>query len=278
MSCRLAKAQDWATRIHHEASLVDASCFVTLTFSDEYLPSDLSVRIRHLQLFMKRLRKRLGTDRVRYFGCGEYGDRNLRPHYHVILFGYCPTDLQPWRRTGSGFVVSRSAELETVWPFGHVEVGTVTTQSAAYVARYVTKKVTGPEAGDHYTRRHPVTGFPWQVCPEFIVMSRRPGIGDEWYSRFATDAFPSDFVTIEGRKVPVPRYYAKRLQAADEDRVRGEGELGSLALGEHDKVRNKRKERAARHSHEQTTARLLTKAESQQLRAARLTRELDNEI
>lgn len=260
MSCRLAKAQDWATRIHHEASLHDANCFVTLTFSDEFLPSDLSVRPRHLQLFMKRLRKRLGHERVRYFGCGEYGDRSLRPHYHVLLFGYAPRDQVPWRRSASGFVVNRSAELEEVWPFGHVEVGSVTTQSAGYVARYVTKKQTGDAALEHYTRIHPTTGFPWQVVPEFLLMSRRPGIGDEWFSRFASDAFPSDFVVVEGRKVPVPRYYAKKLS-----------ELESL------KLVVARKERASRHAGEQTTRRLLTKSESQNLRAARLTRELDNE-
>lgn len=274
MSCRLAKAQDWATRVHHEASQHDDNSFVTLTFADEFLPSDRSVRVRHVQLFMKRLRKALGHERVRYLACGEYGDRYLRPHYHLILFGFCPSDLVPWRKSSSGFIVSRSAFLEKVWPYGHVEVGTVTTQSAGYVARYVTKKVTGEGAGDHYTRIQAETGFPWQVEPEFLVMSRRPGIGQAWYSEFGGDAFPSDFVIVEGTKRPVPRYYKKRLDADHGPENAGETEplLTPGAL-----VTLDRKERAQKHTHEQTTERLLTKHESQLLRAARLQRELETD-
>lgn len=260
MSCRLSKSQDWATRIHHEATQHEFNCFVTLTFADEHLPTDMSVDIRDVQLFMKRLRKRLGHDRVRYFACGEYGDRFQRPHYHVILFGYSPADLVPWRKTGSGFVVSRSAELERVWPFGHVEVGTVTHQSAGYVARYVIKKATGEAVADSLTRIHPTTLFPWQVRPEFIVMSRRPGIGDSWFAQFSGDAFPSDFVIVDGRKKPIPRYYDKKLSDRE-------------ALS----IKSTRKENAAKHADEQTTRRLLTKTESATLRAERLPRTMDTE-
>lgn len=266
MGCKLDQARDWATRIHHEAQLHQASCFLTLTFSDEHLPPDLSVSTRDLQLFMKRLRKKLGHGRVRYFGCGEYGEQLRRPHYHLILFGYDFPDRRPWRKTKSGFVVARSAELETVWPFGHAEIGTVTTESAGYVARYVTKKVSGDDdyARAHYRREKvdPVTGevYQWQVQKEFIVMSTRPGIGAAWFDKFATDAFPSDFVVIEGRKTRVPRYYSKKLEGMDKLRI--------LA---------KRKEKAALHPEEQTDSRLITKHESQILRATRLTRELDNE-
>lgn len=273
MSCRLSKAEDWSTRCHHEASLHEANSFVTLTFSDDYLPSDLSVRVRHLQLFMKRLRKALGHERVRYFGCGEYGEKNFRPHYHLILFGFCPTDLQPWRRTGSGYIVSRSAFLEGIWPYGHVEVGTVTVQSAGYVARYVTKKTTGEDAGDAYTRWSP-HGFPWSVVPEFLVMSRRPGIGDNWFGQFQADAFPSDFVIIEGAKRSVPRFYKKRLDEQSGPENDGET-VCPVTPGQ--KVTLKRKQTARLHTGEQTTRRLLTKHESQQLRATRLNRELDTE-
>lgn len=274
MSCRLTRAQDWSTRVHHEASLHADNCFVTLTFSDDYVPSDHSIRVRHLQLFMKRLRKQLRTNRVRYFACGEYGEQTFRPHYHLILFGYCPDDLVAWRRTSSGFVVSRSPELERVWPYGHVEVGTVTTQSAGYVARYVTKKVSGDLAGDHYTRWHPDTGFPWSVVPEFLVMSRRPGIGDRWFNEFSCDAFPSDFVVVEGQKKPVPRFYKRRLD--ERYAPENDAELPDL-ITPADQVTLGRKQRAAAHAEEQTTRRLMTKHESANLKAKRLVREMEKE-
>lgn len=260
IGCRLAKSVDWATRIHHEAQMHDANCFVTLTYGPEHLPRDGSICIRELQLFMKRLRKKLGHNRVRFFGCGEYGDLGRRPHYHVILFGWSPFDTIAWRKTKSGFVVSRSPLLEQVWPYGHVEVGTVTHQSAAYVARYCIKKVNGREADAHYRRVDPETGEVWNVQPEFICMSTKPGIGSAWFSEFAGDAFPSDFVVVDGLKRPVPNYYKRKLDEYDQF-----------------EVTTKRMERAAKHADNNTPERLATREESQLLRAERLQRELDTE-
>lgn len=278
MSCRLARAAEWSVRLTHEASQHEFNSFLTLTYDDAHLPSDWSVRVREVQLFMKRLRKALGLP-LRYFACGEYGDRGLRPHYHAVLFGYDFPDKKPWRRTGSGFVTYRSAELEKVWTFGHSEIGSVTTQSAGYVARYCVKKVNGELAGDRYTRRHPVTDFPWQVCPEFVTMSRKPGIGSAWYDEFNDDAFPSDFVIVEGRKAAVPRYYGKKLQARS-DQARAESANSPFPIGEltplmAERVKLARKENAAKHADNNTTRRLLARAESQLLRADRLHRELD---
>jgi hypothetical protein len=258
MGCRLDKARDWSTRLSHEASLHEANSFLTLTFAAEHLPEDHSVHVRDVQLFMKRLRKAVG--RVRFFACGEYGDKGGRPHYHLLVFGHDFPDKTPWRKTGSGHVVYRSAALEKLWPFGHAEIGTVTVQSAGYVARYITKKVTGEAAEDHYSAVHPADGQPFKRRPEFIVMSTRPGIGAGWYDEFKDDAFPSDFVVIEGRKTPVPRYYKKKLS-----------ELEAL------KVTAQRKENAALHADNNTTTRLMTREESQQLRADRLVRNMEIE-
>lgn len=264
----------------HEASLHEANSFLTLTFRDDDLPEDMSVNVRDVQLFMKRLRKKLGTP-LRYFACGEYGDTTFRPHYHLILFGYDFADKTPWRRSSSGFVLYRSAELERIWPYGHCEIGNVTVQSAGYVARYVTKKVHGDDerAIDAYWRRYghnPETGEErgWPVRREFVVMSRRPGLGAEWFREFDRDVFPSDFVVVEGQKRPIPRayfkQYASRFEAAND--------------GEAEKLHNpakqlvvERKAGAARFASNNTEARLLTRHESQQLKAKRLQRKLDEE-
>lgn len=259
IGCRMDRARDWSTRIHHEASLYEANCFVTLTFSDENLPEDYSISVRDIQLFMKRLRKKLGHP-VRYFACGEYGDYGGRPHYHLILFGYDPPDRTLWRRTQTDHLVYRSATLEQVWPYGHVEIGTVTLQSANYVARYITKKVTGEQAEEHYRRIHPLTGVECQVKPEFICMSSKPGIGRDWYSQFSDDVFPSDFVVIEGRKTPIPRYYKKQLSERD-----------TL------KLNYDRKQKALPHAENNTPDRLAVREESQTLRAERLKRDLESE-
>lgn len=232
---------------------------MTLTFSPEHLPADGSVSVLDVQLFMKRLRKRIG--KVRFFACGEYGSKGGRPHYHLLLFGWSPSDRRLWRRSGSGHLVYRSALLEEIWPFGHCEVGDVTQQSAGYVARYALKKVNGAAADEHYRRVNPATGEVWNVKPEFIVMSRRPGIGAAWYEQFSGDAFPSDFVVLDGKKRPVPRFYKKKL-----------GEMDTL------KVNWKRKEKARTQEHEQTPERLAAREESAHLKhEARQRRELEEE-
>lgn len=259
IGCRVSRSRDWTTRLHHEASLHDVSSFLTLTFSDENLPPSYSVDVRDIQLFMKRLRKRLRVP-VRFFACGEYGERNYRPHYHLILFGYDFPDRQLWRKTGSGHVTYRSPELDQVWTFGHAEVGTVTPQSAGYVARYVLKKVTGEAAVEYYRRVHPLTGEVVNVAPEFICMSNKPGIGAGWYDRYSMDAFPSDFVIVDGQKRPVPRYYKKKLE-----------EEASNA------ITDKRKKEARKRVADNTPERRAVREEVLTLRLDQLKRELDEE-
>lgn len=214
MPCRLSRSRDWSTRLYHESMLHMSSSFVTLTYSDEFLPDDYSVSVREVQLFLKRLRKSSGAS-LRYFACGEYGGRTFRPHYHLLVFGLGFDDKTIWRRSGSGHYLYRSALLERVWPFGHSEIGSVTPQSAGYVARYITKKVTGSRAADHYSRVHPGTGELCSCRPEFVLMSRRPGIGSGWFDRFGGDAFPSDFVIVDGSKRPVPRFYSRKLEGKE---------------------------------------------------------------
>lgn len=194
----------------HEASLHDANCFVTLTYSDEHLPSDGSLHKPHFQAFMKRLRAQLGH-RISYLHCGEYGDDNGRPHYHALLFGYRPPDLRFFKRSYSGEDLYVSDKLDATWALGHCWVGELTLQSAAYVARYSLKKVTGERAADHY-RRINEDGEIIYLQPEYVTMSTRPAVGERWFQKFKSDAFPSDFLVHDGQKYPVPRYYTKLLE------------------------------------------------------------------
>lgn len=209
MGCRLERARQWAVRATHEASLYEDNCFVTLTFDDEHLPSDYSVNVRDLQLFMKRLRKSHG--KVRFMACGEYGDQGQRPHYHAILFGKDFSDRKLHTTNERGDRVYTSDTLNSLWPFGFSTIGAVTFDSAGYVARYSLKKRTGKLAASYYSRFHPLTGEVVQVRPEFLVMSRRPGIGAGWLEKFKTDVFPSDEVVMRGARMRVPRFYDNQI-------------------------------------------------------------------
>ena len=95
VGCRLERSRQWAIRCVHEASLYDNNCFITLTYDSDHVPSDGSLRVEDFQNFMKRLRKSVAPRRVRFFHCGEYGERGDRPHYHAILFNLDFDDREP---------------------------------------------------------------------------------------------------------------------------------------------------------------------------------------
>lgn len=194
VGCRLEYARQWSLRCSQEASLHDENCFVTLTYDDDHLPEGGTLVKADFQGFMKRLRARYQGKEIRYFHSGEYGGVNGRPHYHALLFGHDFSDKSPWMRRGE-HQTWRSAELEALWPQGMSELGSVTPESAGYVARYALKKLV-VDAQDYGGR-----------LPEYSTMSRRPGIGRPWYEKFKSDAYPSDFLISEGSRCRVPRYY-----------------------------------------------------------------------
>lgn len=208
IGCRLAHSRDWATRCVHEAHMHDFNCFITLTYSPENLPEHSSLVRKHFTDFMKRLRKALGDTLIRYFGCGEYGSQLMRPHYHAIIFGY---DFPDKRLHKAGdFPLFTSALLERCWPFGFSTVAAFSFESAAYVARYCVKKVTGVRAEEHYGPR----------IPEFSAMSLKPGIGYEFFIKYYDDIVNSDAcIGRGGKQIKPPRYYDKLLSGCDLEKL-----------------------------------------------------------
>jgi len=159
---------------------------------------------------MKRLRKYARIP-VRFYMCGEYGSDFDRPHFHACIFGFDFDDKSFWKKTDSGSALYRSASLERLWPYGFSSIGEVTFESAAYVARYIMKKINGDLADDHYSTVDQATGEIINRRPEFTKMSLKPGIGAGWFSKWEMDVYPHDFVVVRGRKVRPPRYYDKLL-------------------------------------------------------------------
>ncbi len=204
IGCRLARSLMWATRCYHESSSHDENCFITLTYAE--LPLHGSLVKRDFQLFLKRLRKSIAPVKVRFFMCGEYGELLSRPHYHACLFGYDFPDKE-FFSSPNGHDLFISESLSRLWPLGFSTVSGFSFETAAYVARYCVKKVTGELARAHYERVDPVTGEIVLLQSEYTTMSRRPGIGRDWFEEFGDEVFPSDEVIINGRVAKPPRYY-----------------------------------------------------------------------
>jgi len=209
IGCRAEQGRQWAVRMMHESRMHDSSLFVTLTYDTAELPQDGSLYAKDFSGFVKRLRK-TQERRISYFGCGEYGEKNGRPHYHALLFGI--DFLDKYRCTDSnGRDFWRSESLGHVWNKGRTEIGTVTMASASYVAGYIRKKVKAKD----FLRANPFTGE--LLTPEFARMSLRPAIGRRWITKWWRDVYPRDFVVVDGVEAKPPRYYDKFMDLEDED-------------------------------------------------------------
>jgi len=213
IGCRLERSRMWAVRCLHECSMHSSNCFITLTYRREVVPSGL--QYRDFQLFMKRLRRRFFSP-VRFYMCGEYGeldDGNIdfdHPHFHALLFGFDFPDKVLFK-TVRGNKLYRSPLLEELWPYGFSSIGDANFETAAYVARYCMKKVTGDRADSYYV--HPDTGE--VMLPEFNHMSLKPGIGAGWIDKWTSDVYPSGMVVVNGVETMPPKYYDKRVFKSD---------------------------------------------------------------
>ena len=231
IGCRLTYSRDWAIRCVHEAQMHKNNSFITLTFKSEELvkrENPFSLNMRDFQLFMKRLRKK--HKNIRFFHSGEYGEKNLRPHYHALIFGYDFPD-KKFHKKSKGHNLYISDELQKLWPYGHSYIGSLNYDTASYTARYIVKKVTGDQAEDHYWRTNPETGEMDQIEPEYATMSRgnnlpstdprhTRGIGYSWFQKYKSDIFPHDYVVINGFKIRPPRFYTDLLPEGEREIIK----------------------------------------------------------
>ena len=214
IGCRLEASRGWAVRCLHEAQMHEKNCFITLTYDEKYLPRHGSLDYGHFQRFAKRTRKALGN--FRFYMSGEYGSLNGRPHYHACMFGLDFDDKEYLRLLPSGEKIYESATLKKLWPFGYSSIGNVTFESAAYVARYICKKITGDMADTHYQRIDPETGEVYYLEPEFGHMSLKPGIGATWFEKYGqSDVIPFDRCVVRGMEQNTPRYYLELQKRRD---------------------------------------------------------------
>ncbi|WNK14477.1 MAG: replication initiator protein [Microvirus sp.] len=235
IGCKMERARQWGLRCLHEKKMWSHNQYVTLTYSDEFLPPGGSVSLRDVQLFMKRLRKAknsCASNPVRFFLGAEYGELNRRPHYHALLFNCEFMDKVRIGQNARGEPLFSSGELSRLWSsdgglttLGFCSIGEVTFDSAVYCAKYALKKLnisenSSPEAVAAFAARYEVydaDGVVTTRCPEFAVMSRRPGIGAGYYERYGAEVRAHDSIVVDGREVRPPRYYDSKSDVVDAD-------------------------------------------------------------
>lgn len=185
-ACRSKKMGEWVFRLKQELKYSSDAHFITLTYDEEHLPPDGSLNKVDCQLFLKRFRKRIEPNQIRYFLVGEYGSETYRPHYHMLLFNY-PKEYD------------LHTDLLNSWNAGAVHIGNVTGRSISYCVKYLYK----------------VVDLPADLEPHFMLSSRRPGIGAEFLTEeqrayLTSPALPNRVVDDGVTKI-LPRYYRDKL-------------------------------------------------------------------
>lgn len=195
--CCKAYSREWAIRCMREMKdNNNIGCFVTLTYKE----TDGKLHKKELQDFIKRLRSHLHEEckkqgtldiRIRYFGCGEYGGKRGRPHYHINIFGWRPDDLVwCWHKNGEDYYCSPT--IGKLWPLGFNTVGDINYKTAFYTAKYMAK------LDDRYHEVKP-----------FTIMSLKPGIG---CLNVTYEDLIREKIYIDDKISPLPRAFVKKLE------------------------------------------------------------------
>lgn len=239
IGCRIRQREDWTTRIELEARNYpkEEVWFITLTYDDDHVPGMIvktgeimrkvqytwkpgekrpdSVQIllyEDIQKFLKRLRKAY-KGKLRYFVAGEYGEQTARPHYHMILYGWKPTDLENlYKIHHNGYYNSKW--LADLWGMGQIQIAQAVPETYRYVAGYVTKKmyeIDGKKANAYYELG--------QTKP-FACMSLKPGLGDRYYQEHKRKIWQQGYIQCtNGKRAQIPRYYEKQMEAENPQRL-----------------------------------------------------------
>lgn len=198
LPCRLNNGREKAIRAWHESQMHDRNIFLTLTYKDDHLESSRLI-YEHVQSFMSKLRSWLdynepGT-KIDRMVTGEYGEKNKRPHWHLIIFNWSPPDGKLKKETDRGDNLYTSKIIQDLWQKGSHDYGAVTIDSASYVGRYAAKKLTHGRDQDH--NFHPIHKTP----------SHR-GMGRLWIEKYYKQTFENGFVVLpNGELSKIPRYY-----------------------------------------------------------------------
>lgn len=226
IACRAEYTAQWATRCILEAKKYEHNEMLTLTYNEEHLPMSVGINTKtgeygpmptlvkkDVQDFLKRLRKKYQN--IRYYMCGEYGEQFGRPHYHLIVFNINVEDKENGHINKKGNMQQTSKSIEKIWGKGLISLEPVNYETCAYVARYIMKKLKGPDAKEIYQDRGQV--------PEYTAMSTRPGIACDYFNERGELIYETQEIFLQTQKkiqkVNIPRYFDKLLEKQNPEKL-----------------------------------------------------------
>ena len=257
IGCLEDRAKEWATKCYLESLYHDESYFITLTYDDNHLPISNTmttskgeifyddgtwnsyIEYEHVRSFIRKVRdwqrEKYGINGIKYFGCGEYGGKEGRAHFHIIMFGLHlePNDVRVHEISKDGNVTYKCEELSKCWvmpnerrgqaePMGFITVAEVNWQTSRYVAGYVQKKEfkNTKDEYEYFTNKEAYYSRRGQT-PERLFMSTQGGIGKRYFDEHAREFFEDGYIMIHGAKqkivkARIPTYYERLLEHESE--------------------------------------------------------------
>lgn len=216
--CKINHTQENTIRMWCEFKETEGETwFATFTYNDENLPPNNTLEKEAFQRFMKRLRKNF-KQKIRYFACGEYGDKSGRAHYHAILFNLNLTDLKKIGKTKDGFQLFKQERLTKTWGMGHVTISPVTGKTALqYCAKYAQKVPNTKKAKKEWEITRP------NQEPQFQLVSQRPGLGHDYFMKYKDNLYNQGQIHVRNangvmKHYAIPKYFDRLLERYDPEK------------------------------------------------------------
>lgn len=223
LPCLHRRQQEWVSRLTEELRQHDNNYFITLTYSDDYVPVDenglMCFDNRRIIKLNRDLRKRFQVGRfrnlaeyvisgspeflplpkdqkIKYYITSEYCPNGThRPHYHAVYYNL-GVDLY-------------TAELlfRSLWPDGFITVLPAYESAAGYISKYLCKDVVTEESYTDYLQQSPIA-----------IMSKGLGLSyvERMYDWHRADPSNRKFFQFHGEKKTLSRYYKLKLYTDEE--------------------------------------------------------------
>lgn len=209
-NCRKNRRNGWYVRFLEETKSAKSAFFLTLTYSEENVPTlevdgmiHKVLDYRDVQLFLKRWRKYLSKYdiKLRFYACSEYGSKTGRPHYHMLCWFNKPLD------TLRMSTAQRKDVFESKWSKGFTSISRITSKRMYYVTKYMLKSRSNYESNIY----RPMRCYCSNGIGANYLTAARIAFHKQALFPFVNSRSFFTYTAEDGFRYSLPRYYKDKI-------------------------------------------------------------------